>query len=391
MILAKRFLLGVCTIIPSILHAQGDECGAALPVVDGVNGPFTNVGATVSMPSWPCRSQNIRDVWFSYTATCTGLVFAGTCSPGTSLDTQLEVFAGSCGALRSIFCDDDGCGVRSSLVTWVAVTGQTYLIRVGGFGGMTGTFDLVLDCSGAPTNDECSGALPVSLGTNGPFSNIAATTSAHPMACGQGGSDVWFRYVQSCSGPVRVETCASTVLDTVIQVNEGSCPLPTPVACNDDDCGAASGLTFNAMAGTTYTIQVGGKAGAQGLFALRLRRLGSFVLQSNGCGQAFMGAAGSPNLGTVVTHSVRSPTGSAQVLWIGVTPMTTALCGGCDLGTLPIVFIPAGTFTATIPCDLALVGAEYFVQGADLGTFGGCALGSTFVQLTGTLRARIGA
>lgn len=38
--------------------------------------------------------------------------------------------------------------------------------------------------SGGPANDECSGAVAITNGMNGPFSNVGATTSAEPSSCG---------------------------------------------------------------------------------------------------------------------------------------------------------------------------------------------------------------
>ncbi|HEX5050589.1 MAG TPA: hypothetical protein VFZ65_02345 [Planctomycetota bacterium] len=55
----------------------------------------------------------------------------------------MEVFdgAGGCGALTSIGCNDDTCGLQSS-VSVPVTTGSTYYIRVGGYAGDTGTFTL---------------------------------------------------------------------------------------------------------------------------------------------------------------------------------------------------------------------------------------------------------
>jgi hypothetical protein len=117
-----------------------DNCANAVAVITGSNGPFTNVGATTSTPGWPCGAA-ANDVWFSYVATATGPVTASTC--GSSLDTTLEVFNGSggCAAMVSLGCNDDTCGLQSS-VTISATVGTTYFLRVGGFSGASGTFSL---------------------------------------------------------------------------------------------------------------------------------------------------------------------------------------------------------------------------------------------------------
>lgn len=117
--------------------AQNDECAGALPVVQGANGPFSSAAATTSTP-WTCAHGG-ADLWFVYTATGTGPLTIDTC--GSTLDTILELFDGNlgCGALTSIGCNDDACGLQSS-VTVNVVPGDVVYARVGGYGWTTGSF-----------------------------------------------------------------------------------------------------------------------------------------------------------------------------------------------------------------------------------------------------------
>ena len=119
----------------------GDECATAMPLGNGVNGPYTTVGSTTSSPSWGCGSNTSWDVWFSYQAIATAPVTFWTCTGTRTFDTVLEVFTGSCGALTSIVCNDDFCGLGSR-ATINATFGQTYYVRVGGFNGQFGAFDV---------------------------------------------------------------------------------------------------------------------------------------------------------------------------------------------------------------------------------------------------------
>ena len=126
--------------------AQGDECATALAVVTGANGPFSNVGATTSVPAWPCAAGG-NDVWFSWLASCTGQATLSLC--GATYDSCIEAFSGACGSLTSLGCNDDSCGLQSTL-SFACTSGQTYFIRVGGFGGATGTFPLNITCAATP-------------------------------------------------------------------------------------------------------------------------------------------------------------------------------------------------------------------------------------------------
>jgi hypothetical protein len=127
-----------------------NECAGATVVQNGVNAGFSNAVATTSAPAWPCGG-GANDVWFIYVATCTGSTTFDTCPPGTNYDTTLEVFAGACtaGPLVSLACNDDACGTRSR-VTIQTFAGSAYLIRVGGFNGATGNFDLAVTPACAP-------------------------------------------------------------------------------------------------------------------------------------------------------------------------------------------------------------------------------------------------
>ena len=98
--------------------AQNDDCTGAVSVIQGPNGPFTNVGSSTSTPAWPCAAGG-SDVWYVYVAPAAGSLTLDVC--GASYDSALEIFDGSagCGALTSIACNDDSCGLASSITTTV--------------------------------------------------------------------------------------------------------------------------------------------------------------------------------------------------------------------------------------------------------------------------------
>jgi hypothetical protein len=123
---------------PGLPGPANDECAAAIAVVNGVNGPFTTSGATTSSPAWPC-GLGTNDLWFSYVATGSGNLAVDLCTQAT-WDTEVQIFSGGCGALVSLGCNDDSCTLQSSLT--VPVTPGTYLIRVGGYNGAGGPFNL---------------------------------------------------------------------------------------------------------------------------------------------------------------------------------------------------------------------------------------------------------
>jgi hypothetical protein len=172
-------------------------------------------------------------------------------------------------------CNDDSCGTRSQ-IAFTVVAGGSYYISVAGFNGASGSFVLSVACApGVPTNDECSGAIPVPVGRRIIGTNVGATQSGGAGCMPP--ADVWYSFDPPLFGPVTISTCNAVVggvtnFDTIIGVFSGTCGALTavPSACNDDACGGTqSSVTLAAGGGTLY-IKVGGFAGATGTFGLRV-------------------------------------------------------------------------------------------------------------------------
>ena len=356
----QRVILVFNVIDPDSTYVPGgatgpanDECSGALAIQDGASGPYSNAGATTSVPSWTCASGG-SDVWFRYVASCGGTATIDTCGMATDFDTTLEVFGGTCGSLSSLSCNDDACNGRTSSVTFNTVANTAYLVRVGGYSSATGTFSLNVNCAGTPSiSDECISAVPVTLGVNGPFSNIGATDSQPAWACGSGAADVWFSYTASCDASVTFDTCsAALTFDTVIEAFTGNCVLLNPVACNDDSCAYGSSLTVAANAGTTYFVRVGGYSGATGAFELTVTQTGNgtFDRTATGCGGLTITESGSPNLGGNLAVAiggrirqlgdpVRLRSGVAAAVCAGAVRVRAAELG-CDPGSEPLAPSP---------------------------------------------------
>jgi len=97
------------------------------------------------------------DVWFNWTAPCTGSFAISTCA-GSVTDDRLAVYAGTCAQTALIQCDDDSCESGfQSLITLPAVAGEAYLIRLGAYpntpGGQGG---LSLTFLGEPCPGQCA-------------------------------------------------------------------------------------------------------------------------------------------------------------------------------------------------------------------------------------------
>jgi hypothetical protein len=239
-------------------------------VYSGSTSTATASGATASCGS----STSSPDVWFSFTAPCSGTLRLDTC--GSSYDTVLAVWS-ACGGTE-LACNDDSVfctNTLHSMLTVPVVQGTNYRIRVSGFGGATGNFTLRVNML-TPANNACTGAIAVGPGTFNYNTCGASTTGPdEPTACSFFGythieNDVWYRYTANCTGKVTVSLCESN-FDTKMAVYGGSCSnLGTPLACNDDWCGLRSRVQFDAVRGSQYLIRIGGFQGARGAGAMEI-------------------------------------------------------------------------------------------------------------------------
>lgn len=129
----------------------------------------------------------------------------------------------------------------------------------------------LLTVTAAAQGDECSNALPVTVGTYGPFDSTSATTSQPAWGCASGGNDLWFVALANANGSATFDTCGSG-FDTCIEVFDGTagCTNLTSIACNDDSCGTRSSATVAVTAGQQLYVRVGGWNSRAGAFVLNV-------------------------------------------------------------------------------------------------------------------------
>ncbi len=153
--------------VPTSIALNGDNVCGAIPIVVGVNGTYSNVGATVEPgeaqpPTTSCGTQNSwcpapngsisNTVWFSFVAPPTGRVSIHFL-PG-NWDSQMALWSASnCSDLLSgagtlVAANDDSAS--SPFNAWIApvclVPGNTYYIQVDGYSTNTNAaFSLYLE------------------------------------------------------------------------------------------------------------------------------------------------------------------------------------------------------------------------------------------------------
>ncbi len=142
----------ICVTVPNTPPAN-DQCAGATSVTCGSSYVgSTNQATSTNDPTGTCGTTGVTPgVWFRFTGTGQ-IVTTSLC--GSSYDTKIQVYSGSCASMTCIDGNDDYCGTQSQ-VTFNSATGTNYYIFVGGFSGATGTYSLSLTCV-TPAPPNCS-------------------------------------------------------------------------------------------------------------------------------------------------------------------------------------------------------------------------------------------
>jgi hypothetical protein len=123
-----------------------DSCLNATQIASGSVVRFDSTFANNDAPA--ACGTNSYGVWFRYTAPAGGGVHVITC--GSSFDTVLSVWTGTCGSPALVVCNDDACGLQSD-VTFTATAGTSYLIRVEAFASRLGAQGILTLIDNSPS------------------------------------------------------------------------------------------------------------------------------------------------------------------------------------------------------------------------------------------------
>jgi len=199
-----------------------DACASPQAIAAGST-PFSTLEATTDGPDegGACGTFDITaDIWFCYTAACTGFTTVSLC--GSQYDTTLAVYNGcGCPSAPAIACSDDDCGPfgLDSRLTFAVVSGQAYMVRVGGY---------------ASANGQGTGNVTIQCGDE---------TGTIGTACNAGSGDCF-------SGHDNAGCDNSNCCQTVCETDPFCCDVEWDDYCSREAGGLCSGA-FEACAGST--------------------------------------------------------------------------------------------------------------------------------------------
>jgi hypothetical protein len=220
---------------------------------------FDTTEATIDGPEAYMTSANI---WYCYTATCTGSATISLC--GSEFDTKLAVYYGCSSNPSSsdlIQCSDDFCDRQSEVVIPV-IAGNKYLIEVGGYNILefgSGVLNIGCDDNPAyrPSNDDWFDADWVS-NLHGLDVDTTHATKDGPGDCVEG-PNIWYCYTASSTGEVTI-TLEGSGFDLEVAIYEDYNIFPSwdnRILC-ENVRGQHPEITFDAVAGQGYLIEIAG-------------------------------------------------------------------------------------------------------------------------------------
>ncbi|MGV3696814.1 T9SS type A sorting domain-containing protein [Flavobacterium sp.] len=269
---ANNITFNICVGTPPPPPAN-DECSGAVALTvnpDYNCGSFatgTVVSATPSnTDATACLGAEDDDVWYSFVATATSHRITISNVAGSVVDMFHSTWTGAdCNNLTLVpgSCSDPNSSNPSGLTI-----GQTYYVRVNTYTATTGqttTFNICVGTAPAPpANDECSGAVALtvntdlSCGTVTPGTVAGATASNTEVTTCAGGEDddVWFSFVATnTTHTISLLNIAGSVTDMAHSLWTGAdCASlqVVPGTCSDPETSTPTGLTV----GQTYYVRV---------------------------------------------------------------------------------------------------------------------------------------
>lgn len=151
--------------VAALAQPANDECNNPIHLPDVTNfctgtAAFTNVGATPSTygPA-TCFGATQNDVWYTFTAEFTDVTItvrgATAQAPGGTLQNpQIAIYLGTCGGtINQLECQSAPPGAHiAEAYQGGLFVGSTYLVRIQGANGATGTFQLCINNYNPPVD-----------------------------------------------------------------------------------------------------------------------------------------------------------------------------------------------------------------------------------------------
>ena len=248
---------------------KNDNCTGAYTLIAGNPGEtaFPTNGRTsgASQSMVACKGTADDDVWYKFQATNKLHYISVTGS--ANFDAVVQLFNGTCSSLTSLNCQDASSnGQLETISNNTLIVGNWYYVRVyhsANTNSNTPYFSISINTP--PSNDDCSGASLMKLGTtcSETFGDGTYATQSLVASSGKGNAndDMWYKFVADTS-IAFISVTPSSNYNPVIQVFSDCSTSPTPLTpIFYDDASYTQGSFGNALVtglvkGNTYYYRI---------------------------------------------------------------------------------------------------------------------------------------
>jgi hypothetical protein len=251
-----------------ILAAPANDNFSAATLISATSGSLAAVNtatATVE-PGEPLHAEidGGHSVWHRFTPPAKDRFVFNT--NGSSFDTTMAAYTGSAvNALTELDSDDDDGAGNNSLIEFTAGPANPVSIAIDGYQEATGNAMLAWSLSVLPNNAFASAiALTGPQGAVSGWNFRATAEASEPNA----GSSVWYTWTAPATS-TGLFTLNSPDMESFIGVYTGSSlGSLTQVTTVTAAAGADAQVSFSAVSGTVYRVQIKGSTGSTGEFNL---------------------------------------------------------------------------------------------------------------------------
>lgn len=213
---------------------QNDRCSGALLVRDGVT-LSSNLNASAQ------TDCVLADIYFYYTATCSGNIFVRASTLRASNLVGVRFAGTDCTQAA------DDCVYSPLTLEYPVSRGQLIYFAIGDE-TYRGEINVTVQCLVAPSNDICSGAMPI---LNGVAQADNSAAISHTSCINEG--DIFFRYAPTCTGSALVTfTAANDSYLTAFGFVGASC-----ADLNEESCTSLAISEFAVSVGQDLFLAVG--------------------------------------------------------------------------------------------------------------------------------------
>ncbi len=212
----------------------GATCSNTLVTFDGT---ATDSGILAPV----CANYTGGDLWYSLTMPASGAVsIKASNDDGSITNVGMSIYSGSdCGSLKELLCAfNNGVGAYPE-ANISQPAGSTIYIRVWEEGNdAIGTFNLCVTeiTTAVPVNNECAGAIDLTVGALDTCSNTLITVDGtatdsgigNPFCADYVGGDLWYKLTVPASGSIRIETDTNDN-----SITDGGMAVYTGADCNN--------------------------------------------------------------------------------------------------------------------------------------------------------------